>query len=329
MLWSYLFAATLVVGMTLNVIRGRRRVAVRAVVYGTEGVGKSTLAASFPDAVILDTEDGTNHLDVARIPCADWATLKATVSQLGLEKHGFRTVVIDTADWAERSLVEDTLKKEGKRSIEDFGFGKGWVLVGERFSELLHGCDRLIGLGINVVFVAHSIVKRTTPPDQADGWDRYELKCSKQVSALLREWCDLLLFATFETRLVAGKDGRTRATGGKNRVMFAERSAAFDAKNRYGLPEKIPMSIDALAAVFAPEAPQQPGWLQRVQAATTVEELGRLADEADEAASAGTLTPAQRQKLDAAISRRHDEIEPEDTGTEPFDSTEVDAEARA
>jgi hypothetical protein len=314
--------------MALNVIRGRRRVAVRAVVYGTEGVGKSTLAASFPDAVILDTEDGTNHLDVARIPCADWATLKAAVSQLGLEKHQFKTVVIDTADWAERSLVEDTLKKEGKRSIEDFGFGKGWVLVGERFSELLHGCDRLIGLGINVVFVAHSIVKRTTPPDQTDGWDRYELKCSKQVSALLREWCDLLLFATFETRLVAGKDGRTRATGGKNRVMFAERSAAFDAKNRFGLPEKIPMSIDALAAVFTPAEPQQaPRWLDRVRAATTVEQLDDLSDEADAAQSEGTLTDAQRKKLDAAIIRRHDEIETEDTGTEPFDAAEVQAEA--
>lgn len=312
--------------MALNVIRGRRRVAVRAVVYGTEGVGKSTLAASFPDAVILDTEDGTNHLDVARIPCADWATLKATVSQLGVEKHGFRTVVVDTADWAERALVADVLSKEGKRSIEDFGFGKGWVIVGERFAELLQGCDRLIGLGINVVFVAHSVVKRTTPPDQADGWDRYELKTSKQVGSLLREWCDLLLFATYETRLLASKDGRTRATGGKSRVMFAERSAAFDAKNRFGLPEKIPMSIDALAAVFSPEEPQKPGWLQRVQAATTVAELQRLGNEAELDV---TLKPAQRTRLERAMVARSQEIEPEDTGSDHESAEEIDAEARA
>ena len=293
--------------MALDIQRGRRRIAAKAVIYGTEGVGKSTLAASFPGAVILDTEDGTNHLDVARIACRDWPTLKSTVSQLGLEKHEFRTVVVDTADWAERALVAEILAKEGKRSIEDFGFGKGWVLVGERFSELLQGCDRLVGLGINVVFVAHSVVKRVTPPDQTDGWDRYELKTSKQVGALLREWCDLLLFCTYETRLVASKDGRTRAMGGKTRVMYAERSAAFDAKNRFGLPERMPMSIDSLAAVFAPAPPQSPGYLMRVQAATTVAELGKIADEAD---ADPALDAGKRKRLRAVIAKRHDEIEP-------------------
>jgi hypothetical protein len=112
--------------------------------------------------------------------------------------------------------------------------------------------------------------------------------------------------------------------------MFAERSAAFDAKNRFGLPEKIPMSIDALAAVFTPEYPQQPGWLQRVQAATTVRELESMRMRADDAYSAGELNEAQRRRLSAEIDKRFSEItkiEPEDTATEPFDSAEVNAEA--
>ena len=133
--------------MALNVIRGRRRTAVRGVIYGVEGIGKSTLAASFPAAVVLDTEDGTNHLDVARIPCGDWATLKANVHQLGIERHEFQTVVIDTADWAERSLVEWMLARDNKKSIEAYGFGKGYVLLAEEFGHLLTACDKLVARG--------------------------------------------------------------------------------------------------------------------------------------------------------------------------------------
>jgi len=309
--------------MALNVIRGRRRTAVRGVIYGVEGIGKSTLAASFPGAVVLDTEDGTNHLDVARIPCGDWATLKATIGQLLIERHEFQTVVIDTADWAERSLIEWMLARDAKKSIESYGFGKGYIMLAEEFGHLLTACDKLVARGINVVFVAHSLVKRTTPPDQADGWDRYELKLSRQTSPLLREWCDLLLFANYETKLVETDGGRKRAIGGKTRVLHTERSAAFDAKNRFGLPERIPMTVEALGDVFTPPAPQSPGWLARVQAATTVEELGRIGDDAD----AADLTPQQRKKLEQAIAARHEQIEPEDDGQEHHDAADAEAEA--
>ena len=296
----------------LKIERGRRHSPVRGVVYGTEGIGKSTLAAAFPSPVILDTEEGTHHLDCARVSIGSWEELRSAVAEIGGSPSEFRTVVIDSADWSERLLIESVCAEHRKKSIEDFGFGKGFTHVAEGFSRLLSQCDALVGVGLNVVFVAHSKVQRTSPPDMADGFDRYELKLSKQVAPLLKEWCDALLFCNYETRTTTGTDGRTKAVGGKKRVMHCERSAAFDAKNRYGLDAVLPMTIDSLLPIFA-EPAKRPGWRDRVSAATTVEELGRIGDDADQAVSAGRLSPDLRSRLDESINARHAEIDSEVT----------------
>ena len=293
--------------MALKIERGKRWTPSRVVVDGTEGIGKSTLAAQFPAPVILDTEEGTHHLDVARVSIGSWDELRSAVAEIGGRKGEFSTVVIDSADWAERLLIDNICEEHRKKSIEDFGFGKGFTHVAEGFGRLLTQCDGLIGMGMHVVFVAHVKVVRTSPPDMTDGYDRWELKLSKQVAPLLKEWCDALLFCNYETRTTTGTDGRVKAIGGKKRVIHTERSAAFDAKNRYGLEPIVPMTIESLAPIFA-EPAKRPGWRDRVAAATTLEELGRIGDDADQAVSDGKLTPELREKLDGMIDARHAEI---------------------
>jgi hypothetical protein len=167
--------------------------------------------------------------------------------------------VIDTADWAEAACAEVVLKKHGKKSIEDFGFGKGYVILAEEFRKVIARAEALISRGKNVVFLAHSKVVRQSPPDQTDGFDRYELKLAKQVAPILKEWADLLGFANFRSQVVEGTDGRTKATGGKERLLHLEHSAAWDAKNRFGLPASVPFSPEHVIACFEgvqPRAPQ-------------------------------------------------------------------------
>jgi hypothetical protein len=299
----------------MKITRGVRQTAKRVIAYGVEGIGKSTLASQFPNAVVLDTEDGTNHLDVARVSVSSWADLEGALHELIRDNQGFKTVVIDSIDWAERLLIDHLLKKANKRSIEDFGFGKGYTMVAESMGRLLSVCDSLIDQGVNVVMVGHSTVKRVSPPDMDEGYDRYELKLTKQSGPLVKEWADCILFANYRTKLVAGEDGRTRAKGGRERVLHTERTAAFDAKNRYGLAAELPMTIEALAPLFAgvtPASAAKSGWLDRVRAANTVEELGQIAVEADKAVTAGDLTESQRNKLDGLIAARHDQLEPEE-----------------
>ena len=257
---------------SLPVSRGRITRPQKAVIYGPEGVGKSTLASLTPSPVFLDTEGGTHHLDVIRLDGASsWEEITAAVAQLAKTEHPFKSLVIDTADWLEKRLSEHLCRKANKDSIEDFGYGKGWVLLTEEFARFLTSLDALLARGMNVVFLAHSTVKKFEAPDQAGSYDRFELKLSKQVAPLLKEWADLVLFANYVTRIAEKDSGKTRGVGGKERVLYATHTAAYDGKNRHGLPDKLSFSIDALAPVFgspaatASLAPQAPA---PVQAAT-------------------------------------------------------------
>jgi hypothetical protein len=153
-----------------------------------------------------------------------------------------------------------------------------------------------------------------------EGWDRYELKLSKQVGPLVKEWSDLLLFANYRTRIVEGADGRNRAKGGKERVLFTERTAAWDAKNRFGLAPEIPMTIEALAPIFAaapaPAATRAEPTLfdrlaERIAACKIVEALGKAGDYVEQMGSEGQLTANEVKQLEALIGQRHDQIEPE------------------
>lgn len=317
--------------MALKVIRGRVRKPVRVVLYGVEGIGKTTLASLFPNPIFLDTEGSTFRIDVARAPnpqdeddpqLRDWTHVEGALLDLRGDRQGFETVVIDSADWAERLATVHLLGN--KRSIEDFGFGKGYVMLAETIGKMLARCDDLVRAGMNVVFVAHSKVVRVSPPDQTDGYDRYELRLHKQVAPLLKEWADLVLFANYRTHIIEGEDGRKKAKGGKDRVLFTERTAAFDAKNRFGLKPEIPMTIEALAPVFS-AAPVKPAVKPadvadaglydtiagHIAEATDVRALGRMGDRVDVLASDGQLTADEAKALERLIKQRHDEIEPE------------------
>ena len=267
--------------MKIKITRGPIASAVRAVIYGTEGIGKTTLASQFPNPLIIDTEDGSKHIDCARYVVSEWKNLTLAMAELAVDAQGFQTIVIDSADWAEKLLVEWVLSTSGKKSIEDFGFGKGYIRLQEAVTEFLRSADKLVANGLNVVFVAHSKVQRTSPPDQTDGFDRYELKLTKQVAPLFKEWCDVLLFCNYKTRLVEGADGRMKASGGKARLMYAERSAAWDAKNRFNLPEEMPMCFSHLAGIFGPpaavaSAPDAMATMTRASAAIAVADVKKL-----------------------------------------------------
>jgi hypothetical protein len=296
--------------MALKIERGLKAAPVRCVIYGTEGIGKSTLAAQFPNPLILDTEDGTGRIDCARVVCHDSLTLEGAMLDLIGDPQGFKTVVIDSADWAERQILEHLLKKAGKRSIEDFGFGKGYTMLAEACSRILSLGDQLLAKGVNVVFVAHATIKRTSPPDETDGYDRYELKLTRQTAPLFKEWADLLLFCNYKTKLIEGSDGRKKATGGKTRLMYAERAAAYDAKNRYGLPAEMPMAIGELAPALQSQTLAET-IRSHIAAASTVKQLGKFGDRIDELVSQDKITGDEWSSLTDAIAARHNELEPE------------------
>jgi hypothetical protein len=255
-----------------SIQRGRIQSAQRVGLFGQSGVGKSSTLATAPGVIYIDAEGGTEHLDVPRFPRpTDYRELETYLDYLEFEEHEFQILVLDTADWIEKLIVEDVCRAAHKESIEDFGYGKGWTAVAEHWSRFLARLDRIRARGIHIVFLAHSTVRKFEQPDAAGSYDRFELKLSKGGSALLKEWCDAVLFANFQTKVVEGADGKKRAVGGRERVLYTTHSAAYDAKNRHGLPETLPLSWESLASLFpnlrksSPPPPPGPATTEQIE----------------------------------------------------------------
>lgn len=235
--------------MALNITRGVVPKAQKVVVYGPEGIGKTTLAAQFPDPLFIDVEGGSAHLDVARAEAPrSWAALLSTVDAVRAERP-CATLVIDTADWAERLCAEHVCAKNKWASIETPGYGKGYTELAEEFGRLLDKLTEVAEAGVNVVLAAHAAMRKFEQPDEAAPYDRWELKLQKKVAPLVKEWADAVLFLNYKTVVEVvgeGKSAKGKARGGK-RVMHASHHACWDAKNRWGLPDESPLSFDPIA----------------------------------------------------------------------------------
>lgn len=234
-----------------NVTKGKIALPQFILIYGGDGLGKSTFASQAPDTIFLGTEDGTSNLDVSRFPSPkDFGDVLEAVNQLITEKHDYKTLAVDSLDWLE-PLVWATVCAEGnQKSIEDFGYGKGYVLALKKWQDFIAALKKLREVKkMNIILIAHSQVKVFNDPSQPQSYDRYQLKLNDKAAALFREAVDAVLFATFET--FVKKDGamsKAKAFGDGRRVVFTERRPSFDAKNRMGLPFEIALSWDAFIA---------------------------------------------------------------------------------
>ncbi len=242
--------------MALNIKEGKLIKAQRIVIYGPEGIGKTTLAAQFPDPLFIDTENGSAHLDVRRVECpATWGELLADLGEIAAAPDICKTVVIDTADWAEKLLTKYLLTKHQKKGIEDFGYGKGYVYLAEEWQMLLQCLDVIIGKGIHVVMTAHAAMRKIEQPEETGAYDHWELKLTKKIAPMVKEWADMLLFMNYKVTVITGDTGSKKATGGK-RVIYTAHHPCWDAKNRVGLPEEIPADYKEIAAHIPTEIPK-------------------------------------------------------------------------
>ena len=224
----------------------------RVVLYGVEGIGKSSFAARFPQPVFIDTEGGTGRLDVQRLPAPDsWQMLLDEAAAAADGQVPCQTLVLDTADWAEKLCMAGVCARFKVKGIEDIGYGKGYTYVKEEFARLLDTLEKVIASGRHVVVVAHAAVAKFEQPDAVGSYDRWGMKTSKQVAPLLREWCDMLLFANYKTvveKAGTGPSAKNKASGAR-RVLYTTHNACWDAKNRFGLPDEVPFDYESIRAI--------------------------------------------------------------------------------
>lgn len=235
--------------MNFTIQNTRKTKPMKVVLYGVEGIGKTTFVSHFPDPIFIDTEGSTGFIDAKKLPDPDsWAMLLEEIAYMAQNPQG-KTLVIDTADWAEELAKQHLMAKHKWQAIDQTDYGVRYVALSNEIIRLLRGLEMAKNAGMNVVLTAHAVQKKFELPDQVGSFDRYVLKLEKRDAALIKEWCDMLLFANYKTTVVASGSGSKKATGGQ-RVMYTTHMPAWDAKNRLGLPDELPFEYEAIKDKF-------------------------------------------------------------------------------
>jgi hypothetical protein len=213
--------------------------------YGVDGVGKTSLAAEFPDPIYLATEGERPPSDVD-LPTP--GTIESLEDILGIfeelftQEHDRKTVIIDSLDGLEPLVWRATCARLGINSIEEAGFGKGYVEADSEWNEFMSATSALAQAGMCVVMLAHPEIVRFDSPT-TDPYSRYSPKLHKRANALIREKSDIVAFANYRVSIkekeVARQTKVARGEGGKERQIHFNEAPGFMAKNRYSMPDHV------------------------------------------------------------------------------------------
>ncbi len=234
----------------------------RVGMHSVEGFGKTTFLAHWPTPLIIGAERGIPRdlgFSVDTIAPRQWSDVFDIVTELRTKRHSYGTVGFDTMDWIEPLIYQFVCDRDSKRqtemnpkgrlleSIEDYGFGKGYLVAEEEFRKLIAELDILqVERGMHVVMLMHSHTKTFKNPTGPD-FDRWEPKCHSRIARVIVEYVEHMLFGFFE--VTASKESedkerykmspdKARAKGISSgvRLIGAQQGALYDAKNRISLP---------------------------------------------------------------------------------------------
>lgn len=226
----------------------------RIIFHGVEGLGKTSFACMSPNPLVIMTKGETGLLtliDNGQLPetnhfdeCHTWIVLNSYLQWL-LERPEApaKTLVIDTLNGAERLCFEFvTVNKFGGSWSNFNSYGRGPEVAQSEWIQFLKTLDDIRERHrMAIICLCHSRVKTFKNPE-GDDFDRYTPDMHDKLWGLSAKWADVVLFGNYET-FAKKQQGDTRAKGVSDgsRMLYAQRSAAYDAKNRLGLPREIPM----------------------------------------------------------------------------------------
>ncbi len=233
-----------------QVMSGKTPAPRRVMLYGTQGIGKSTFASCAPKPIFLQTEDGLGEIDCDKLPLVtSFNEAMAALSELYTEPHPYQTIVVDSLDWLERLIWTDVCRKRNVESIEDIGYAKGYIFALTQWREFLEGLSALrTDKSMSVVLIAHARIERFENPE-TESYDRYVPRLHKLAAAVVQEWCDEVFFATYKIYTKQTEEGfnrkRSQGIGSGERIIRTQERPAHVAKNRLNLPEEIPLDWNA------------------------------------------------------------------------------------
>lgn len=235
----------------MEILKTKKNSPPRILLHGDHKTGKSSLAAAAPNPLFIQTEDGLDSIDAQSLPlCTSFNMLLDQLEQVYTEEHDFKTLVIDSLDWAETIIYKHVCTEAGKKSLSDFNYGAGYQATLECFGEMITAINLIREKrGMIVILTAHSQTKAYNNPLGSD-YDRYQIKLREKNSELFLEWVDLIGFMHFQTYIKTrddkkkggfGGSEKAKVLGGIDRIISCFPNAAYVGGNRYGITEDIPV----------------------------------------------------------------------------------------
>lgn len=233
----------------------------RILIYGSEGLGKTTFGTHANKPVFLPTENGLSAFpEIPQFPQAkSYDEVMSYLKEIRFNEHDYKTLVVDSLDWLEPLIWEKVCAQNNVKNIEDAagGFGKGYNAAIDIWREYLDALDDINqNRDMTIIQIAHAQIKRYESPD-IPAYDRFTIKLQdgKIVSAANKmfEYHDIVFFVNQFVGITKDKlpgstnknpKERVRGIGSGERILYTEERPAYKAKNRFGLPEQIPFDAD-------------------------------------------------------------------------------------
>jgi hypothetical protein len=235
----------------------------RVILHGVEGVGKTSIMAFAPNPLFIMSrgETGLETLidsgqlpDIPHLPqMTTWQDMLSAIDWLTTEEHAYKTLVIDVLSGLERLCHEFVCNRDyagdwGERGFT--GYMRGYEVSLPDWREMLAALDRLREKKrMGIVGLCHTKVAPFKNPEGAD-YDRFSPDMHHKTWAATHAWADMVLFLNHYVEVVTDKGNakKGKGKGGQQRVLYTERTAAYDAKNRFGLPPEINLGDSGQAA---------------------------------------------------------------------------------
>lgn len=230
------------------------------VIYGVEGIGKTTFAADAPKPLFIDVEHGTSELDVHRLNPKSFKEIVSILDEIiAAEALAYQTLVLDSLDSIEPLIWDEVCREGNKSNIKRFAYGEGYTIALQKWKILLDKLRVIQLKGLHIIMIAHHKRKEFKDPQQIHDYDRYELQLHDGASLLIRQRVKAILFADEEIYVKKDEDqAKGKALGDGVRILKTERRPAHDGKNRYGLPYILPLSWEAFDAAAQKGNPDSP-----------------------------------------------------------------------
>ncbi|WRH62070.1 MAG: ATP-binding protein [Fuscovulum sp.] len=225
-----------------NLVRKTSDKPPRIIIYGRGKMGKTTLASEFPDPIFIQTEEGEGNIEVttfAQEPLKKYAEIEEAIELLLMQDHDFKTVVIDSLTQLEPIIWSEVCRKNNWNSIEDAGYGKGYIEADTVWRHFLDGLEELRRKGMTIVMIAHEQVEQFSDPER-DDYSRYKIRLHKRAEAMVRERADVVGFLNMVVNIDKTKQGFgkevVKAKGSGQRTLHLAPKPTFEAGNRYEMP---------------------------------------------------------------------------------------------